>query len=70
MPGVLPVPFSETVVHPQKGGMGAATATGKGFTTTVVVITWVHVPVVPRTVNVVVTAGETFCVARDESAKA
>jgi hypothetical protein len=56
---VLPVPFSEAVVHPQKGGIGAATATGGGFTVTVVDNTCEHVPVVPTTVNVVLTAGET-----------
>ena len=67
---MLPVPFSETLVHPQKLGMGAATATGNGFTFTFVESCCEHVPVVPNTVNVVVVAGETFCDACVESANA
>jgi len=57
-------------MHPQNGGMGAATATGLGFTVTVVDMLCEHDPVVPRTVNVVVVAGETVWEASVESAKA
>src|ERR1041385_2945109 len=52
---IVPIAPSQTLIGPLIGGAG-----GIGLTVTVMVSLSLHTPVVPVTINVVVTAGETF----------